>query len=253
MARAAALKGKHALEEEEFLLKRKKEQLELDTEIAASSARLAVLQAFDGSVATTGKSDGMESYFRKNVPLKDTATPFKPLDDRSSQQHISHHAMQSDTHPKMEKSVASDRPIFKDEHIGNANQMSGNIHSLLQQQNDIKALLVKTQISQLLPHREILVFKGDPLQFNSFMKAFENCVEAKTIEKGDCLYYLEPFTAGQPNDLVHSCLHMPSEIGYTAAKRLLKEHFGSGIKITAAYMEKFIGWPCVKSEDVKGL
>lgn len=276
LARAAALKGKHALEEEEFLLRRKKEQLELDTEIAASTARLAVLQAVDGSVATVGKSDGMESYFRKIVRLKDTATPFthEPLDDRSSQQHISlhavqnnthpimekfsqqhisHHAMQSDTHPKMEKSVASDRHIFKDECAGNANQMSGDIHSLLQQQNDITALLVKTQISQLLPHREIPVFKGDPLQFNTFMKAFEHCVEAKTIEKGDCLYYLEQFTAGQPKDLVRSCLHMPSEIGYTVAKRLLKEHFGSGIKITAAYMEKFIGWPSVKSEDVKGL
>lgn len=49
LARAAALKGKHALEEQERLLKRKKEQLELDTEIVASTARLAVVQARDGS------------------------------------------------------------------------------------------------------------------------------------------------------------------------------------------------------------
>lgn len=86
------------------------------------------------------------------------------------------------------------------------------------------------------------------MQFNTFMKAFEHCVGAKTSEKGYCLYYLEQLTSGQPKDLVHS-----SERCYTIAKHLLKEHFGSGIKITAAYMEKFIGWSSVKSEDIKGL
>ncbi len=221
LACAAALKGKHALEEQEFLLKRKKEQLELDTEIAASTARLTVLQACDGSSVTGGKSDGMESYFRKKVQLKDMATlpipniNYEPLYEQSSQQHISLHAVQSNTHQKMEKEVPSDHHSFKDEPSQSTTQTSGDIHSLLQQQNDITSLLVKTQTSQLLLHREIPVFSGDPLQFNTFMKAFEHCVEAKTIEKGDCLYYLEQFTSGQPRDLVRSCLHMPSERGYT--------------------------------------
>ncbi|XP_013856319.1 uncharacterized protein LOC106512198, partial [Austrofundulus limnaeus] len=109
------------------------------------------------------------------------------------------------------------------------------------------------QSSQLLPHREIPIYDGDPLQFNSFMKAFEHCVEAKTSSKGDCLYYLEQYTRGQPRDLIRSCLHMTAERGYAVAKQLLKEHFGNEFNITAAYMEKVTGWPNIKGEDAKAL
>lgn len=56
LARSAMLKEKHALEEQEAELKRKREQLELDAEIAASTAKLAVLQtASECSEATLGK------------------------------------------------------------------------------------------------------------------------------------------------------------------------------------------------------
>ncbi|KAK0137845.1 hypothetical protein N1851_005152 [Merluccius polli] len=109
------------------------------------------------------------------------------------------------------------------------------------------------QASQLLPCREIPIYDGDPLRFNTFMKAFENCVEAKTSCKGDCLYYLEQYTRGQPRDIVRSCLHMTADKGFAVAKKLLKEHFGNEFKITAAYMEKVTGWPSIKAEDPKAL
>lgn len=109
------------------------------------------------------------------------------------------------------------------------------------------------QNSPFLPHREIPVFDGDPLQFNSFIKAFEHCVEAKTNDKGACLYYFEQFTKGQPRNLVRSCLHMAPERHYIVTKNLLEEHFGNGLMVTAAYMEEINGWPSVKSEDTKGL
>lgn len=75
------------------------------------------------------------------------------------------------------------------------NQMS-DLHSLLQQQNDITALLVNMQTSQQVPRREMPVYDGDPLQYNTFIRAFKHCVEEKTTSKGDCLYYLEQFTRG---------------------------------------------------------
>lgn len=37
------------------------------------------------------------------------------------------------------------------------------------------------------------------------------------------------------------------------AKDLLQEHFGNKHNITAAYMEKVLGWPVVKPEDIKSL
>ncbi|KAK0136897.1 hypothetical protein N1851_026919 [Merluccius polli] len=37
------------------------------------------------------------------------------------------------------------------------------------------------------------------------------------------------------------------------AKRLLKEHFSNEMKIGAAYMEKALSWPTIKSEDFGSL
>lgn len=103
------------------------------------------------------------------------------------------------------------------------------------------------------PRREMPIYDGDQLQFNSFMKAFEHCVEAKTSCKGDCLYYLEQFTRGQPREIVRGCLHLTADEGFAVAKTLLKEHFGDQFKIAAAYMEKVTDWPSVKAEDIKSL
>lgn len=212
------------------------------------------------------------------------------LYEHFSQQRISPHSVQRNSQSLIEKAVASDQHIKdvahnikQDEAKSQQNiqtsrrstldiqerqarpediqislpsqsnsQPSGDLYSLLQQQNNI-TLLVQMQTSQFLPHREIPVFSGDPLQYKSFIKAFEHCVEAKANNKGHCLYYLEQFTRGQPRDLVRSCLHMTPERGYAVAKRLLQEHFGNALKVTAAYMEEIIGWPSVKSENVKGL
>lgn len=97
------------------------------------------------------------------------------------------------------------------------------------------------------------MFEGDPLQYRSFIRAFENGVEAKTEYWSDYLHFLEQYNRGQPKDLVHSCQHLPSEQGYHRAKSLLAKHFGNEHKIAAAYMEKILNWTPVKSEDIKGL
>ncbi|KAG7512725.1 hypothetical protein JOB18_038642 [Solea senegalensis] len=110
------------------------------------------------------------------------------------------------------------------------NQTAG-LYNLLQQQNDIMALLVQMQTSQLLPHREIPTYDGDPLQFNTFMKASEHCLEAKTSCKGDCCTILNNSLGGNQGILY---LHMTADKGCAVAKKLLKEHFGNEFKITAA-------------------
>lgn len=46
--------------------------------MAASTARLAVLQACDSSRVSDGQSDGMESYFRKEAAFKDMPTSLNP-------------------------------------------------------------------------------------------------------------------------------------------------------------------------------
>lgn len=232
-----------------------------------------------GSSMHSRRSDGMASYIRKGARPKFPYTSLNPQASISVPPPLQQDVfltLQSSASLLVAPSVMPNLmqqqvalPIFASQPkptISQGSQMfqqmlqplqsqnqTAGLYDLLQQHNDITALLVQMQTSQLLPRREIPTFDGDPLQFNTFMKAFEHCVKAKTSCKGDCLYYLEQFTRGQPRDIVRSCLHMTADKGFAVAKRLLKEHFGNEFKITAAYMEKVTGWPSIKAEDPKAL
>lgn len=124
--------------------------------------------------------------------------------------------------------------------------------SVMQRQNEITSALVKQQQLASLPARDIPLFDGDPLQYISFMRAFEQGVEEKASQN-DCLYYLEQFTRGQPRELVRSCLHMMPDLGYATAKHLLQEHFGNKYKVATAYIEKALSWAPIRNEDVSAL
>lgn len=65
MARVAALKKLHALEEHQQKLKMEREQLELETLLADSTAKLSVLQAAEMQSVTRASSNGMNSYLSK--------------------------------------------------------------------------------------------------------------------------------------------------------------------------------------------
>lgn len=68
MARQKLLKDKHELEEQEEMLRRKKEQLKLDENIAAHMAKLNVLWSqsiASGRGSLSKHSDGINSYLDK--------------------------------------------------------------------------------------------------------------------------------------------------------------------------------------------
>lgn len=67
---------------------------------------------------------------------------------------------------------------------------------IMQRQNEITAMLVQRNLSSALPPRNIPVFDGDPLEYMSFIRAFENGVEAKTSNWSDCLHLLEQIHQG---------------------------------------------------------
>ncbi len=104
-----------------------------------------------------------------------------------------------------------------------------------------------------LPTRHVPVFNGEPLNFKPFMQAFEHCIESKTNNSQDRLYYLEQYTSGQPKELVRSCLHMDADRGFGEAKRLLEHHFGDEFKITNAYIEKALNWNNIPIDNGEAL
>ena len=212
----------------------------------------------------------MNSYLerskaQRSIGLNPQANAFIPLDNNVLAAHDpalvvrpnQRSAAQMDERPEAPRQETQTSYGFQMGHTLNSQTQTGNIQndmvSVMQKQNEITALLVQQNISSVLPARNLPVFDGDPLQYKSFIRAFENGVEKKTNNPSDCLHFLEQYTRGQPKDLVHSCQHLPPDQGYQRAKDLLAQHFGDEHKIASAYMEKIFNWTPVKSEDVKGL
>ena len=239
LAKSATLKRKQALEEHALQLKAEKEELELQAELAAADAQLAVLRKYEGSEASR-RSKGSRVDIVTSTPVKHDVSHSKSGVTNSGSQHINN--MRRDAGDNVIQVSSVDNSVNTD-----------NLVAVMQRQNDITESLIKQQRLSTLPPQNIPVFKGDPIEYRLFMRAFEHGVESKTENNKDRLYYLEQHTNGQPNDLVRSCFHMDSDQGYPEAKRLLKERFGDKYKISMAYLDKALNWPTIKSDDTKAL
>ena len=85
-------------------------------------------------------------------------------------------------------------------------------HGLLEEQckqNQRMQKLIKQQESALavtLPELEVSTFQGNPMDYWSFVRAFENLIERKTMSESARLYYLVQYTTGEVKELVKSCL-----------------------------------------------
>lgn len=278
MARAAALKAKHGIEVQEEELRRKKEQLDLDAQIAASTARISVLQKFDQQSKCSSSSSSKKiekvvvtaNYSSQTTYLNPNANDYVPVNSMpldldgytgvsASQaaiqdQRIGWIDQQTSEHANGNCSAQTQHDSII-QHATNILPAQGDpLLEILKKQEELTAHLVQQQAKpRILPKKEIPTFDGDPLQYIPFIRAFEHGIEQKTTNLKDQLYFLEQFTKGQPKDLVRSCQYMSSEKGYAMAKKLLKEHFGNEFKVSTAYMEKALGWPTLKAEDVQGL
>ncbi|KAJ0068359.1 hypothetical protein NL108_005935 [Boleophthalmus pectinirostris] len=255
---ARILKEKHAIEEQEQQLKRRKEQLELEAKLAASAAKIAVLESYKGGsrVSANSKMSGDGEQRKKVIisQLHPNSKEFKPVMQDEPEEIISW-SPPPISRPQTVEPVANSHTntnivpptVQIDQGIPQK-----DICSILERQNEITAALVKQQLLLSLPIRDIPVFNGDPLLYIPFCRAFKQGVEDRA-SKGDCLYYLEQFTSGLPKELVRSCLHMEPESGFVRAKQLLREQFGDEYRIACAYMEKVFSWPAIKSEDLDAL
>ena len=117
------------------------------------------------------------------------------------------------------------------------------------QQSRIMELPAHNQNRNKLPQPRVPVFDGNPFEYRTFVRAFENLVESRTFGSTNRLYYLEQFTAGDIKEIVRSCHHLPAEEGYDEARRLLRRKYGDDYRIAPAYEMKVLDWPSLKAED----
>lgn len=100
-----------------------------------------------------------------------------------------------------------------------------------------------------LPQPEVPKFKGDPMEYKTFIMAFDVSVQSKVISSADRLYYLDQHLTGEPKELVSGCLHIEPDEGYQEAQKLLEKEYGDTYKISTAYMQKLTSWPALKYDD----
>lgn len=246
LAQAAALKERRTLEEEE---------LDLRTALAATDAKLKILQRFEGS--DVSHRDDKLSFVQMQPARVQTDHHRVTIEDCGGEQN-----RMPIIQPQSANTVQVNQPVIrKNSHCFSGNssahstgvEASQTLIAVMQRQNDIAEVLATQQRLSTLPPQNISIFSGDPLEYRLFIRAFEHGVECKTESRKDRLCFLEQYTSGQPRELIRSCLHMDPEKGYCEAKRLLKEHFGNEYRISVAYINKALGWPPIKAEDGEAL
>ena len=115
-------------------------------------------------------------------------------------------------------------------------------------------LVAQNQIKASLPKNEPKNFDGkDPTQYQSFIQDFKSMIAKYCDSNSVKLHYLEKYTSGLPLQLVKSCRHQDSSVGYDKAIEILDQEFGNERTITSAYLEKLSNWKPIKNEDGKAL
>lgn len=280
------------LNHEKEQIRKKKELLDIHTELAATLAKISVLKSAedDENDPNSTNVDGMNEYFDSHIDKDDTLdfkdivmTPsVKPKAGTTwhhSTVHMPAHTEVSMPQPQhttvVQQTTTTTRPSRQTVLISEAPKIPpppttarvqqtqsasrgrveepDQLHTILQSQNNITKSLVRQQQIASLPKRDIVTFDGDILQYQSFIRSFEQIIESKVESSEERLSFLEQYTKGPAQVLVKSCLHLPSDRSFQTAKHLLKENYGNEYRIANAYIEKALSWAPIKAEDPKAL
>ena len=287
-AEATKFEDWQALKREELALQLRRKALELQTEIAKAQAEeLAYAQAEndDGKSVTeennTEKSvKGVQQQRAKNaenaqtdetvhredtlISVENTKTPnAAPGVSEFTKSDASTAPQPNNNSPGPEQSsfapIKVKSEIYEAAH-SDSTRNDALVRQLLEAQffqgQQLQALVQRQQESTLaltLPQPDIPVFSGNPIEYWTFIRAFENLIDKKTTSESARLYYLVQYTSGEVQELVKSCLSMSEETGYRTARMLLQKGYGSSYKIASTYVEKLSGGPALKAEDGEAL
>ncbi|KAK2879287.1 hypothetical protein Q8A73_007303, partial [Channa argus] len=244
-AKAAALEEKLAIEKEEAefvaeqkrleaVIKAKKEMHAMQTALAESDAKMGILKKYEDA-----QTDVSSFAVGDHVSQTQKETTFHP-----SSQYASPTPNRCYVHPPLPQRTS---PALNT--VNNGAQVLDSLCQAISQQVNVSEYLVKNHKASLLPDINIPTFKGDPLEYNSFIRSIEHGIENRTDDNRDRLQFLLQYTSGQPHELVRSCIHMEPLVGYAKAKQMLKEYFGDDYKIAEAYIKEALEWQTIKPED----
>ena len=242
LAEAAAMAERRNLEREELLLKQKKRDLEIKVEIAKADAEEHAYSDIEIGEKVAAQADGMNRYYdnanhilswKQDVELKADKT----LDPDA----------QSWQPPQV---MISDSKLHKGSIKGNSSHSSEELLHIIHQGQLQQQKLIETI---QLPKTKLQEFDGDPLQYWTFMRSFENTVDKQSIDANAKLTRLLQYCIGKARKVIQCCSVIEPEFGYIKAKGLLKERFGNDYVIVESWIEKISGGANLKGTDRVGL
>jgi hypothetical protein len=94
-----------------------------------------------------------------------------------------------------------------------------------------------------LPNATLPKSDGDPMNYWTFMCAFDACVHQSSVSDPDKLNCLLEHCVGKAAKVVRPCALMRPAEGYTKARDLLKTRFGDKYVIAKAWVKKIVDGP----------
>ncbi|KAL9953349.1 hypothetical protein ACROYT_G040751 [Oculina patagonica] len=104
-----------------------------------------------------------------------------------------------------------------------------------------------------LPKPELSTFDGNPMEYWSFIRSFENTIERNATSESEKLMYLLQYTTGEAKKTIDCCVVVDPSRGYQSARKLLKERFGHPYTIAAKFVSEITEGPPIKASDRSGL
>ena len=228
------------LKKQEYDLQLKKDELKLEMEYAKAMATEGAYAQAEAKYLASSDLDSQPHF----------CVPPSASDIKGATDSTKHQAPQN-VPPVKESSKQSKISSSSMDSI--KSDLSDQAYQILVQQNRVMEEFVKQKQRNTLPRRRVPTFDGNPLEYCTFMRAFETVIEDKEPDYAGRLYYLEQHTAGRAQEMVRSCLYMEPKERYLKAKKLLESKFGQKHQIAMAYVDQVTKGPPIKEEDAVSL
>jgi hypothetical protein len=107
-------------------------------------------------------------------------------------------------------------------------------------------------VRDVLPHIELPVFYGDPIQYPLFRRMFDELVHSQDIPDAHKMSRLLQFTRSKANDAIKACAL--AHRGYHEALDILDNRFGDRYRITSAIVDSLReGRPVKEADELRQL
>jgi len=246
---------KHAELEVEML----EEEL-IDDQVPAGGRDLTAVQVPTGGEDSHGRKDDLIGGQSERIGDKDQIKNNGQISSDRSARTVSSNTMENrDAVDECCSPVACDVDaqsrvnMCPNENMGNNVVVKTSSQNAVGNGNSVSDLCNMLMVSMNMPKPELIRFDGDPIKYCSFMNSFDVNVACKVNDDKTRLMYLLSYCEGRAKECIECCVLLPSDEGYSRARKILANQFGQPHVISHARLKKVLNRPQIRPNDGHGL